>query len=217
MGKICKVLREKDVGAIGIGAMIVFIAMVLVAGIAASVLVQTANTLQIQAMRTGQETTAEVATGLHVLYIDGKNNSGKIGNITITIKPRAGSNDIDLNKTVVQISDTTKKCVLGQYQSAFSTSVGASGVFSESAVFNLSGSQFGIIVLEDADGSCNTASSPVINRGDCVMITVNTSACFSGIDPRDDVWGEIIPEEGAPAVFSFRVPASLVDAIYRLY
>jgi flagellin FlaB len=49
-------LRRKDVGSIGIGAMIVFIAMVLVAGIAASVLIQTSNRLEMQAMKTGQDT-----------------------------------------------------------------------------------------------------------------------------------------------------------------
>lgn len=215
MGKIRKVLREKDVGAIGIGAMIVFIAMVLVAGIAASVLIQTANTLQIQAMSTGQDTTAEVATGLYVLYIEGHVANSKVDNMTIIIKLRAGSKDIDLNKTVMQISDTTKKCILVQDPNSFSSSVGANGVFNES-VFNLTGSEFGIIKLEDADGSC-TSTSPVMNRGDCVMLTINATNCFSGIDTRDDVWGQIIPEEGGPAVFSFRVPASLVDTIYKLY
>ena len=55
--KVINWLKRNDVGAIGIGAMIVFIAMVLVAGIAASVLVQTANRLETQAMETGAETT----------------------------------------------------------------------------------------------------------------------------------------------------------------
>ena len=72
MRKICEVLKRKDVGSIGIGAMIVFIAMVLVAGIAASVLVQTANKLEMQAMETGSETTAEVATGIRVVDIEGE-------------------------------------------------------------------------------------------------------------------------------------------------
>jgi len=71
MGKITKKLKADDIGDMGIGAMIVFIAMVLVAGIAASVLIQTANRLEIQAMETGQETIGEVSTGLAVTGISG--------------------------------------------------------------------------------------------------------------------------------------------------
>ena len=71
-----KILAKNDgeLGAIGIGAMIVFIAMILVAGIAASVLVSTSNTIQIQALATGQQTTKEVASGISVFEISGKVN-----------------------------------------------------------------------------------------------------------------------------------------------
>ena len=69
MRPIIKNSARKNVGSMGIGAMIIFIAMVLVAGIAASVLVQVANTLQMQALYTGQETIDEVATGIAVVDI----------------------------------------------------------------------------------------------------------------------------------------------------
>ncbi|NHJ40547.1 MAG: hypothetical protein FK731_10990, partial [Asgard group archaeon] len=69
MRNLFKTLRKKDVGSIGIGAMIVFIAMVLVAGIAASVLIQTSTTLESQAMATGRETTEEVSGGIAVFDI----------------------------------------------------------------------------------------------------------------------------------------------------
>ena len=69
--KLFETLKKKDVGSIGIGAMIVFIAMVLVAGIAASVLIQTSTKLETQAMATGSETTDEVSSGVAVFGILG--------------------------------------------------------------------------------------------------------------------------------------------------
>ena len=61
--------KLNDSGAIGIGAMIVLIAMILVAGVAASVLISTSNTLQSQAMKTGAQTTREVASGISVFGV----------------------------------------------------------------------------------------------------------------------------------------------------
>lgn len=214
MGKTFKAFEEDDVGAMGIGAMIIFIAMVLVAGIAASVLVQTANNLQIRAMETGAETTAEVSTGLYVISIDG-NGSGGIAKLNVMVKLRAGSRDIDINKTVIEISNGAKKCIL--FQDGNSFAVGTNGTFNQS-VYTLNGSMFGVIKIIDVDDSF-TSSSPVMNRGDCIMLTINTTSCFypGGLAARDDVWGQVIPEEGVPAVFSFRVPPSLVDTVYRLY
>ena len=74
---------------------------------------------------------------------------------------------------------------------------------------------FSIIVLEDADDSCG-ATTPVINSGDLVILGVDTNQCFSGLSPRDDVWGLVMPEEGSPGVINFRCPASFTDAVLEL-
>jgi flagellin FlaB len=221
MGKnICKILKEEDVGSIGIGAMIVFIAMVLVAGIAASVLIQTSTTLESQAMTTGQETTGEVAGGIAVFDIEG-HVSTEIDGLAITVRTRAGSPDIDLNETVIMISDGTTKVLLSyDYTSAthFNSSVNTSdGRVFGFAYTDLTYEQFGILVLEDADGSC-TRFNPVINTGDKVMLFVDTDACFgtNGIDTRTDIFGYIFPEHGSPGVISFRTPAAYSDTVYDL-
>ena len=218
--KFKQVLKNKDVGAIGIGAMIVFIAMVLVAGIAASVLVQTANKLEIQAMETGDQTTAEVSTGLAVFDIEGKKSGSTITNLTLTIKPRAGSGDIDLKETIIEISDGTTKVLLSFNESAtwnFNSSVDADGQVFGTGAWNETNEEFGILVLEDADNSCSSADTPVINRGDLVMLCISTNSCFGGLNARDDIFGQVMPEEGSSGHFSFRVPPSLSDTVYDLY
>jgi len=79
-------------------------------------------------------------------------------------------------------------------------------------IFEVDADEFGIIVIEDADGSC-TYSAPVINRGDRVLLTVNLTACFSGgLPERTDVFGMVVPEEGTPGVFAFRTPSSYYAA-----
>jgi len=71
-------------------------------------------------------------------------------------------------------------------------------------------------VIEDADGSCKK-TTPVINKGDLVKLTVNTSAVFSpGLAVRTDIWGNVIPEIGSWGIISFRTPATYTDNVYDL-
>jgi len=207
---------ENDIAAIGIGAMIVFIAMVLVAGIAASVLVQTSATLEMQALRTGQQTTAEVASGLFIEGIEGNAVGSSVQQLAIEIKPRSGSPDIDLNTTVIEISDSSTKYVLAYDSSKHTNSSSVNGNVFTSA--NYPGSSddtttFGVIVLQDADGSC-ISTNPVINFGDHVVLAVGDA--FSGISPRTDVFGMVISEEGSPGIIGFRTPESYTENVLEL-
>jgi len=117
MRKLLTRKNDGELGAIGIGAMIVFIEMIVVAGIAASVLVTTSNTIQIQALKTGQQTTKEVASGLSVFEIAGEVNvtggtNYDMNYTAITVKARPGSGDLDLNNTYILISDGTTKSLV---------------------------------------------------------------------------------------------------------
>ncbi|MCK4365140.1 MAG: flagellin [Thermoplasmatales archaeon] len=217
MGKnISRILKEKDVGSIGIGAMIVFIAMVLVAGIAASVLIQTSTTLESQALATGRETTAEVASGLSVVKIMGNKSSSTLEKLAIVIRPRAGSEDIDLAQTIIEISDSSTKNFLTYDGLTYTPSTEIAGNLFRWQNYTLDATHFSIIVLEDADNSCSSATSAVINSGDYVVLGINVTQCFGGLSPRDDVWGMVIPEEGSPGIINFKCPPSFTDTIMEL-
>ena len=216
MRKLCKRLKEKDVGSIGIGAMIVFIAMVLVAGIAASVLISTSSRLEMQALKTGQETIAEVGSGVKVEGAEGYQASQLITKLAIEVAPRAGSPDVDLGQAVVEISDSTAKYVLRYGDDATAATAVNGDLF---GVTNFGdGTTFDIVVLQDADSSCSS-STPVINFGDHVAIAIDADGIFTtnaGISPRADVAGMVVVEEGSPGIIGFTTPSSYSEAILEL-
>ena len=64
--------QNDTVAAIGIGAMIVFIALILVAAVAAAVIIQTAEQLQQKAQKTGEDTADNMAGKVMInsIYVD---------------------------------------------------------------------------------------------------------------------------------------------------
>ena len=201
----------------GIGTLIIFIAMVLVAAVAAGVLIQTSGFLQQKAAATGRSSTEQVASGLAVIKVSGyvPTAHSNITKLAIYIEPNAGSSDIDLSTTTVSLSDGTKKVTFAYDSNAFDDSTGYSDIFSTTNAWNIDGTHFGIIVLQDEDGSL-TASNPTLNRGDKVVITIDTNDAFSGIEERTDVTGEVRPEFGAPGVIEFTTPPAYTTTVVQL-
>ena len=94
---------EEARGQVGIGTLIVFIAMVLVAAIAAGVLINTAGFLQTQAEATGEESTSQVTNNLGVVSAVGVDTgSGSVDTVNLVVKKSSGSDPIDLTQTEIQ-------------------------------------------------------------------------------------------------------------------
>ncbi|THE62946.1 flagellin [Salinadaptatus halalkaliphilus] len=95
-------------GQVGIGTLIVFIAMVLVAAIAAGVLINTAGMLQTQAEATGEESTdlvserIDVTSEVGIVEDTSGADDGALEEIRIGVTGAAGADDIDLNETIIQ-------------------------------------------------------------------------------------------------------------------
>jgi flagellin-like protein len=93
---------------VGIGTLIVFIAMVLVAAIAAGVLIDTAGFLQSQAEQTGERSSQQVTDRVAVISTTGPvSDTYGVHKIDLRIKKAPGSGDIDLSQPTIRYSGPT--------------------------------------------------------------------------------------------------------------
>jgi flagellin FlaB len=176
-------------------------------------------------MASGQQTIGEVSGGIAVFDVVGKKNTTgaeDLQYLAVTVRARAGSPNIDLNHTVVMMSDETEKVLLtyagDEDDTHYEDGTASGDLFATDTWNTLTHAQFGVIVLEDGDDSCQQMS-PVINSGDKVVLTIQCGAtgCFAGeLAERTNVYGQIIPEIGSPGIISFTTPASYTDTVFDL-
>lgn len=145
--------ESRDRGQVGIGTLIVFIAMVLVAAIAAGVLINTAGFLQSKSEQTGQQSGQQVTNRLQVVSATGDHISQgqpvALSVVNITVKKSPGASNVDLENVTVQW-------------------VGPSGTYNLVASTVSSSSSDGkymVTSFKDADGS-----NPVLNEPDDRMV-----------------------------------------------
>ena len=96
----------EDRGQVGIGTLIVFIAMVLVAAIAAGVLINTAGFLQTQAEATGEESTQQVSDRLQIVSQSGYLNdpsAGDVDHLQFVVAQSPCASNIDLDEVSAEL------------------------------------------------------------------------------------------------------------------
>ena len=219
-----KKLKDDDEAMVGIGTLIVFIAMVLIAAVAASVLITTSENLQSRAKTVGTATIREVSAGLAIEEIAGYTNSDKtvIEYLALTVRPRAGSKDIDLslctlsvlynNLTILTLNESLVQIVNLDDTTVLQTPIESGSNYT--LMGNLTTHKFGVIAIHDPDTSVTRTNG--MNSGDRIIILINLSAIMptaGGLQARESVSGSLVPEIGihaqydttAPAVFSKRI------------
>ncbi|MFP4656349.1 MAG: archaellin/type IV pilin N-terminal domain-containing protein [Candidatus Woesearchaeota archaeon] len=97
----------------GIGTLIIFIAMILVAAIAAGVLIQTATSLQNRALLTGDRTRGQVSTGMNTLLLYAMNGTnGTVDDFRQKVQLSPGSDPVTLETALLSF-DTDR--ISGDY------------------------------------------------------------------------------------------------------
>jgi len=107
---LTELTNDDDRGQVGIGTLIVFIAMVLVAAIAAGVLINTAGFLQSSAEETGQQSSDQVTNRLEVVNTVGTSidtSASEVDTVEVTVKKAPGAANIDIGSTISQWVDSS--------------------------------------------------------------------------------------------------------------
>jgi flagellin FlaB len=221
-------LDEDSKAESGIGVLIIFIALVLVAAVAASVLIHTAGILQQKADATGTTTTNQVSSGLIINAIIGYDSgnppeSGGVQYVAILLQDNAGGSAINLANASLTITMNSATALLVYNSSLFSnvSKNGIDNLFKDPVFQNMSAKKndqtnFGVISVIDPTNAI-TGAYPVITIGDEAALVFNVTNTFgSNITQNMVVSGEITPEVGATSQIQFTAPIAFTSSVVTL-
>jgi archaellin len=185
-----KINNNNKKAEMAMGTLIIFIAMILIAAVAAAVLITTISGLQTKALETGKATRQEIGTNLQVIEISGTDGSvgSSLINLTALLKLSSGSDQIRFNDLLLTVG-------LKNVTAEFKYDANANCT-------NLSASKFAVQYA--ITGSNNV--SGYLTKGDVAKL------CF--IAPRAIVEAEsvrlsLIPKVGTPVIIETMTPDTL--------
>ena len=223
--------NDTDRGQVGIGTLIVFIAMVLVAAIAAGVLINTAGLLQSQAEATGQESSEQVTDRVQVTTVTGESQSfntedlstadDRIETLRLTVARSPGAGNINLQNAIIEAFANGYSATLTHGGSSLlddestSETVPTEGAGNEEFSINMiDGGTAG--VLADSSNRAQLIFRLTELDPDDSTATGGTGA-RSTLAPGDSVTITITTAQGGTAFVEKRAPSTVSGTnIYRL-
>jgi len=177
-------------GQVGIGTLIVFIALVLVAAVAAGVLINTAGELQSRASDTGDDAQAQVSNQIDVVSATAEDTSspldGNVEQLTLVVKKSPGSDPIDLSAATIQYTSSSVSETL-TYETG-----NAATEFQTSDVQGTSGE-----ILDDTS--------------ERIKITIDVSSVDSALSGGASAELKIVDQSGATTTYGVNVPEVVSD------
>jgi len=201
--------KSDERGQVGIGTLIVFISMVLVAAIAAGVLINTAGFLQTKSEETGQASSDQVTNRLDIAPKSGTVGTvgGKdvIGQVNVTVQTNPGAKNVDLRNVTVQWLDPS-----GVYRVTHHD-------------VDAGDADFAVTALKDGDGSLPVLNDPddrfilTFDTGDAPRdVQINTESGIVDVDHTDEPLKEgdsvlikLTTKSGATTQTTVTVPETL--------
>jgi flagellin FlaB len=200
-----KFLTDNERGDVGVGTLIIFIAMVLVAAVAATVLIYTTGSLQQKATKTSKEATQQISSNIVVEQVIGdrlNTNNSDINDVILRIKPDVGTTSIDLRQVILSVQDETNRL----------------DIYHIDAASNLSNYTYNAKPIRDADGSFNDV--PVMNSGDLIEIKLELNASLNNmkLPPRKTFLLSLSQERGQAVNLEITTPNSYgINQYVQLY
>ena len=206
-----KTIIKNERAQAGVGTLIIFIAMVLVAAVAAAVLIQTSGVMQSKSTATTKEAAAAIGENFALEAVDGFMNTAgtaPVNYLNITVKVAAGGSDIDLTKVLLKVNGQN-------YNFTSNTTASPPNTF---LIYSLREATTGANdIANSGTNSYATTTASTLKPGALARVDVNVSGVSPVLTARSTITLAMTPEKGATLNMQLTTPALGSSNIVAIY